>query len=191
MTIAFLSITSGILLIWASAEKLERYSVIAAKQFGFSPFLIGSTVIAFGTSAPEMLTTFFAALQNRGPMIIGNVVGSNVANLSLVFGSMLLVVSLKKQVIKQDPTIYRNLIILLLSSLLVWLIIATDPFNVTSSVILLISLIGVISYWYKTNSNESTIEEIIEEKNISFKLFLSLIVLVSAAWLITNGANLI
>ncbi|HJL96341.1 MAG TPA: hypothetical protein QF379_05040 [SAR86 cluster bacterium] len=191
MTIAFLSITSGILLIWASAEKLERYSVIAAKQFGFSPFLIGSTVIAFGTSAPEMLTTFFAALQNRGPMIIGNVVGSNVANLSLVFGSMLLVVSLKKQVIKQDPTIYRNLIILLLSSLLVWLIIATDPFNVTSSVILLISLIGVISYWYKTNSNESSIEEIIEEKNISFKLFLSLIVLVSAAWLITNGANLI
>jgi len=77
-----LPITLGIALIWISAEKLERYSVIAAKDFGMSPFFIGSTIIAFGTSAPEMLTTFFAGLENKGSMIIGNVIGSNVANLS-------------------------------------------------------------------------------------------------------------
>ena len=97
MTLAFVSIISGIALIWISAEKLEKYSVLAAKQFGMSPFLIGSTVIAFGTSAPEMLTTFFVSLEGQGAMVIGNVIGSNVANLSLVFGSMLFVLSLKKQ----------------------------------------------------------------------------------------------
>ena len=96
MTLAFGLIISGITLIWISAEKLEKYSVLAAKHFGMSPFLIGSTIIAFGTSAPEMLTTFFVSLENQGEMVIGNVIGSNVANLSLVFGSMLFVVSIKK-----------------------------------------------------------------------------------------------
>ena len=93
MIIAILAISFGIGLIWVSAEKLEKYSVLTAQQFGFSPFFIGSTVIAFGTSAPEMLTTFFVSLENKGSMVIGNVIGSNVANLSLVFGSMLLIVS--------------------------------------------------------------------------------------------------
>ena len=52
MIIAILAISFGIGLIWVSAEKLEKYSVLAAQQFGFSPFFIGSTVIAFVTSAP-------------------------------------------------------------------------------------------------------------------------------------------
>ena len=191
MTLAFVSIISGIALIWISAEKLEKYSVLAAKQFGMSPFLIGSTVIAFGTSAPEMLTTFFVSLEDQGPMVIGNVIGSNVANLSLVFGSMLLIVSLKKFRIKQEVAIQKNLLILLISSLLIWLIMAIDPFNILSSLILLTSLILVISLWYKNgvsdeNENENDINL---PKYVSLKLTLSLVFLVFAAWLITFGAN--
>ena len=129
MTLAFVSIISGIALIWISAEKLEKYSVLSAKQFGMSPFLIGSTVIAFGTSAPEMLTTFFVSLEDQGPMVIGNVIGSNVANLSLVFGSMLFVISVKKQNISQPKSINSNLLILLTSSLLVWSVIIINPFG--------------------------------------------------------------
>ena len=136
MTLAFISIISGITLIWISAEKLEKYSVLTAKQFGISPFLIGSTVIAFGTSAPEMLTTFFVSLDNQGAMVIGNVIGSNVANLSLVFGSMLLVLSIKKQNISQPKSINKNLLILLTSSLLVWLVVAINPFSINASIIL-------------------------------------------------------
>ena len=116
MIIALLAIFSGIALIWVSAEKLEIYSVRAAREFGFSPFFIGSTVIAFGTSAPEMLTTFFVSLENKGSMVIGNVIGSNVANLSLVFGSMLLIVSLKKFRIKQELAIQKSLLILFIIS---------------------------------------------------------------------------
>ena len=129
MLFASISIISGIALIWISAEKLEKYSVIVARDFGFSPFFIGSTVIAFGTSAPEMLTTFFVALENQGVMVIGNVIGSNVANLSLVFGSMLLVLAIKNTYIREETAIRKNLIILIVSSLLVWLIIATNPFS--------------------------------------------------------------
>ena len=191
MTLAFVSIISGIALIWISAEKLEKHSVSTAQQFGISPFLIGSTVIAFGTSAPEMLTTFFVSLENQGAMVIGNVIGSNVANLSLVFGSMLLVISLKKQKISQPKSINSNLLILLTSSLLVWCVIAINPFTIIASVILLIFLTCVIYFWYTNNQGIPDIEEHTYSKNSFSKLILSLIALVFAAWLITTGANLI
>ena len=191
MIIAISAIASGVALIWISAERLEKYSVLTAKNYGLSPFFIGSTVIAFGTSAPEMLTTFFVSLENKGSMVIGNVIGSNVANLSLVFGSMLLIVSLKKLSIRQNLDIYQNLLILLASTVLVWVIIATDPFNVIASSILLIALFLVIMFWYKNSSIEIDSDEENEQqlKNVTFKLALSLVFLVLAAWLITFGAN--
>ena len=191
MTLAFTLVISGIALIWVSAEKLEKYSVSTAKQFGLSPFLIGSTVIAFGTSAPEMLTTFFVSLESQGTMVIGNVIGSNVANLSLVFGSMLLIVSIKKKNISQPKSINQNLIILLISSLLVWVAIAVDPFNLITSIILLISLSAVIYFWYKNNKESLDLEYESSSKNSLAKLILSLLALVFAAWLITTGAILI
>ena len=191
MTLAFTLVISGIALIWVSAEKLEKYSVSTAKQFGLSPFLIGSTVIAFGTSAPEMLTTFFVSLEGQGTMVIGNVIGSNVANLSLVFGSMLLIVSIKKKNISQPKSINQNLIILLISSLLVWVAIAVDPFNLVTSITLLISLSAVIYFWYKNNQESLDLEYENSSKNSLAKLILSLVALVFAAWLITTGAILI
>ena len=190
MIIATFAIVLGIGLIWVSAEKLEKYSVLTAKQFGFSPFFIGSTVIAFGTSAPEMLTTFFVSLENKGSMVIGNVIGSNVANLSLVFGSMLLIISLKKLKISQDKSIKKNLLILIISSLLVWVVIATEPFNIISSLILLGTLFLVILFWYKNGvAEEGEPGHDTEHKGVAFKLFISLVFLVFAAYLITFGAN--
>jgi cation:H+ antiporter len=74
---------------------------------------------------------------------------------------------------------------------LVWVIIATDPFNVIASSILLIALFLVIMFWYKNSSIEIGYDEENEEqsKNVNFKLALSLVFLVLAAWLITFGAN--
>ena len=190
MILATLAIIFGIGLIWVSAKKLERYSVLAARLFGFSPFFIGSTVIAFGTSAPEMLTTLFVSIENKGSMVIGNVIGSNVANLSLVFGSMLFIVSLKKFSIKQDTNVQSNLLILLLSSLLIWLIISLKPFIIWSSLVLLITLFFVILFWYKNGVSEEIEEETIANQDgVPLRLFLSLVFLVFAAWLITYGAN--
>ena len=85
MVLTVTYILAGVALVWISAQRLERYSLVFASKFGISPFLIGSIVIAFGTSAPEGLTSLFATLENRGTMVIGNVIGSNVANIGLVF----------------------------------------------------------------------------------------------------------
>ena len=183
-------ITTGIILIWISAEKLEKYSIAAAKKFGMSPFFIGSTVIAFGTSAPEMLTSFFAGLDNKGQMIIGNIIGSNVANLSLVFGITLFIIALKKQTIVQSISIIPNLGILILSTILTWFFIATNPFSISTSAVLLLVLVLVITFWYKTNSVVSSDNSQEVSKNfVTVKLISSLLVLIFAAWLITKGAT--
>ncbi len=105
---------------------------------------------------------------------------------------MLLVVALRKLKIQQDQSIQKNLLILLSSSVLVWVIIAIDPFNFISSLVLLISLVLVIMFWYKNGTSEDIQDEVATDTNkVSLKLFTSLVFLVFAAWLITYGANLI
>ena len=83
-------------------------------------------------------------------MVIGNVIGSNVANLSLVFDNAFMV-ALRKLKIQQDQSTQKNLLILLSSSVLVWVIIAINPFNFISSLVLLISLVLVICFGTKWN----------------------------------------
>ena len=186
--LTFLYITAGIGLVWIGAQKLEKYSVLAAVKYKISPFLIGSTVIAFGTSAPEMLTSLFAAFENKPLMVVGNVIGSNVANIALVFGLTIGVLFFKKENFSSKPEISLNLIILILSTLLVWTVIALNPFNIYSSIVLLLALLLVIVTWYKTNTgNEARFEES-DEKYLFLKLLASLASLVIAAWLITKGA---
>ena len=186
--LTFLYITTGIVLVWFSAQKLEKYSVSTAVKYGMSPFLIGSTVIAFGTSAPEILTSLFAAFENKPVMVVGNVIGSNVANIALVFGLTLGVLFFKKEDFSSKSEITKNLLILIFSTLLVWVVIATNPFHIYSSIVLLIALLLVIVTWYKTNAGNETQFEESDEKYLFLKLFASLASLVIAAWLITKGA---
>ena len=186
--LTFLYITTGIVLVWFSAQKLEKYSVSTAVRYKMSPFLIGSTVIAFGTSAPEILTSLFAAFENKSVMVVGNVLGSNVANIALVFGLTLGVLFFKKEDFSSKSEITKNLIILIFSKLLVWVVIAINPFHIYSSIVLLIALLLVIVTWYKTNAGNETQFEESDEKYLLLKLFASLASLVIAAWLITKGA---
>ncbi len=186
ISILFLYLIPGIALVWISAEKLEKYSVLVSRKFGLSPFFIGSTVIAFGTSAPEMLTTLFAALENKGGMIIGNIVGSNITNIALVFGLTLFVLSLKGINFKSNVS-NLNLFLLILSTLIVWGVLSERPFYYISSLILLTTLIFTIFIWYK--SSEEFEEELVEgDRRALLKLALSIITLIFAAWLITEGA---
>ena len=186
--LTFLYIATGIALVWVSAQKLEKYSVSTAVRYRMSPFLIGSTVIAFGTSAPEILTSLFAAFENKAVMVVGNVIGSNVANIALVFGLTLGVLFFKKEDFSSKSEITLNLIILIFSTLLVWTVIALNPFHIYSSIVLLIALLLVIVTWYKTNAGNETQFEESDEKYLFLKLFASLASLVIAAWLITKGA---
>lgn len=79
-------IAAGIVLLWASADPFVVAAARLARIWGVSPVLVGALVIGFGTSAPELVVSAVAAVRGELAESVGNVVGSNAANLSLVLG---------------------------------------------------------------------------------------------------------
>ena len=77
---------AGVALLYFGAEYLIRGGVVIAKKLGVSPLLIGLTLVAFGTSAPELVVSIQAALRDSGDIAVGNVVGSNICNITLILG---------------------------------------------------------------------------------------------------------
>ncbi len=76
----------GLVLLVGGAEALVRGGSGLARDFGVSPLVVGLTVVAFGTSAPELAVNLDAALRDRGDLSFGNIIGSNIANIGLVIG---------------------------------------------------------------------------------------------------------
>ncbi len=92
--ISLLLIVLGIAVLWAGGEILVRSVTGLAAMLRVSPTVIGLTVVAFGTSAPELAAAIFAALRDSPGLVYGNVVGSNIANVGLILGLSALAVPL-------------------------------------------------------------------------------------------------
>jgi cation:H+ antiporter len=92
MTILLLLV--GLAMLAVGGEMLVRGAVGAARAFNVSPLLIGLTLVGFGTSTPELVTSVFAAIEGAPGIAIGNVVGSNTANILLILGITALVMPL-------------------------------------------------------------------------------------------------
>ena len=94
----------GLLALVVGAEALVRGASRLAVSWGISPLVVGLTVVAFGTSAPEMAVSVDAALAGSSDLAIGNVIGSNVANILLILGISALVAPLlvAEQIIRQE-----------------------------------------------------------------------------------------
>ncbi len=103
----FIYLIAGLVLLVAGAEVLVRGASKLAAQFGIPPLIIGLTVVAFGTSAPETAVSVQAALDGSGDLAIGNVVGSNIANVLLILGVTALIAPLvvSRQLIRLDVPI--------------------------------------------------------------------------------------
>ncbi|MGE6530736.1 calcium/sodium antiporter [Pseudomonas sp. NPDC077382] len=103
----FVYLITGLVLLVAGAEVLVRGAAKLAAQFGIPPLIIGLTVVAFGTSAPETAVSVQAALNGSGDIAIGNVLGSNIANVLLILGVTSLVAPLivSRQLIRLDVPI--------------------------------------------------------------------------------------
>lgn len=77
---------AGAALLYFGAEYLIKGGVAIAEKLGVSPLLIGLTLVAFGTSAPELVVSIQAALNDSGDIAVGNVIGSNICNVALILG---------------------------------------------------------------------------------------------------------
>ena len=89
MVIVFLLL--GIVFLLVGGDLLVKSSASLASKLNVSPFLIGITVVSFGTSAPELLVSLNAAFQGSSDIAIGNVIGSNIANIALVLGLTIII----------------------------------------------------------------------------------------------------
>lgn len=97
----------GLVLLVAGGESFVRGSVAIARRLGMSPMLIGLTLMGFGTSLPEMVTSVQAALDGAPGIAMGNVVGSNIANILLILGvaAAIYPVKVDRGVLRRDGSV--------------------------------------------------------------------------------------
>lgn len=87
MFLSFAGVAIGLALLISGGAALVTGATQIATRFGISPMVIGLTVVAFGTSAPELVVNVLGALEGHTELAFGNVIGSNIANMALVLGA--------------------------------------------------------------------------------------------------------
>ena len=99
-----LALILGLVALIAGGELLVRGAVAAATRLGISPMIIGVTLVGFGTSTPELVTSIQAALDGVPGIAVGNVIGSNIANVLLILGvaAVLAPVAVKPDAVRRD-----------------------------------------------------------------------------------------
>ncbi|TBW11995.1 calcium/sodium antiporter [Azotobacter chroococcum subsp. isscasi] len=137
MTFAYL--IAGLALLVAGAEALVRGAARLAARFGIPPLVIGLTVVAFGTSAPEMAVSVQSASNGQGDIAVGNVLGSNIFNVLMILGLSALVIPLtvSRQLIRLDVPLMIG------ASLLAWLLAIDQHYGRLDGILL---FAGIVAY---------------------------------------------
>lgn len=115
---ALLAITGGLVLLIGAGELLVRGSVSLAKQFGIPRIIIGMTIVAFGTSVPELFVGIQSVRSGSPGLAIGNVVGSNIANVLLVLGLPSIIFP---TVVKETGVRRNTVMMIVFSGLFIWM----------------------------------------------------------------------
>jgi len=113
---AWVAMAGGLALLYVGAEGLVRGSASLAARLGLTPLVIGLTVVAFGTSMPEMAVSIDAAVSGRSAIAMGNVVGSNIGNIGLILAVAALIapLSVQAKVLRVDTPLVMAISLLLL-----------------------------------------------------------------------------
>ncbi len=136
LPVALLFLTGGIIFLYFGGKYLVTSSVTIAKSLHISQWVIGATVAAFGTSAPEFFVSIVAMLHGSNELAIGNVIGSNITNILLVLGTASVISGLKVS----SVSIYFDFSFLFLLSLLIAFMVSDRKIGKESGLMLLILL---------------------------------------------------
>ena len=141
----------GLVALTIGAELLVRGAARLAMTFGISPLVIGLTIVAFGTSAPEMAVSAGAALSGSADIAIGNVVGSNIVNVLFILGLSALIVPLavNEQIIRQEIPI-------MIGASLLFVVLAMDGSISRGEGVLLFSLVIVYTMFLVIQSRRAS-----------------------------------
>ena len=116
MLISLLLCFVGFVLLYLSAGWLVKGSSSLARNIGLTPIVIGLTVVAFGTSAPELVVSLISSIEGKGMIALGNVIGSNICNIGLVMGlsAVFQPIVCSNEVVKRDMPVMMGISIVLL-----------------------------------------------------------------------------
>ncbi|MFW5758592.1 MAG: calcium/sodium antiporter [Bacteroidota bacterium] len=184
MILQYLMLLLGLVLLAFSGDWLVRGGSSLAKRFHVSPMVIGVTIISLGTSAPELVVSLNAALSGHPDISIGNVVGSNIANIALVLGFTALLISIPVS----RKTIRMDWVVMMVATVLFLLFSLDGALQFYEGLIFVILLIVYVLY--AVRSSHAEMKGKIKQPS-PYGTWLSLvIVLVSIGGLIL-GSNLL
>lgn len=194
--IDYIFILIGLALLYQGANWFVEGASSLAKHLGISSLVIGLTVVAFGTSMPELVVNVFASIQGNSDVAFGNIVGSNIINLLLILG----VTGVIAPVTVQKPTVWKEipfalLAVLVLTTMSNKIMLANNSENILTradGIILLFFFSMFLYYIFETIRNSTNVSsDNIKEHSItkiSFMLIAGFIFLVIGGKLTVDGA---
>lgn len=196
--VSFLIIIVSIILLMVSANNVVNGSSSIAKRFGVPSLVIGLTIVAFGTSAPELIVNLIAALRGTTDIALGNIIGSNIANILLILGITAVIhpLSVRSSTIwKEIPFAFLAMILLLFISNDILINNATTNIVSRSDGLILLALFGIFLY----STVRTVKKKFIETTEIKeYPLYLSITVtfggliglFLGGKWLVQNAIYL-
>lgn len=194
---ALILLPVGLTVLIKGAGWLVDGAVAIAKHFGMSPLIIGLTIVAMGTSAPEMAASIKATLQNSPGIAVGNVYGSNIANLALVGGLCAII----RPISVSRAALRRDIPLMLGSALLLYGIFYTGlSLGRRESILMLVLFAGVILFMIHSERMRAKKDaRVLEEKASTVEqaaphqpksLWLSLFIILIGLICLAEGADL-
>ncbi len=150
----------GLILLYAGSEFLVRGAVSTAMLFAVRPVMIGLTIVAFATSAPELIVSLVAAVKGSGDISVGNILGSNVINIALVLGISALIkpVEINRQITKFEIPY------MVLASFVFWILCLDGTIGYRDGIILICLLAGFLIHGIKNAKDKDKIKDSINNK---------------------------
>ena len=191
---SYLYLIAGLLLLIAGGNYLVKGGVAVAKRFKVPTLIIGMTIVAFGTSSPEFIVSLQSALQGHPEISIGNVVGSNIANIGLILGitALILPMAVNRTSVKIDVPF------LIFCSLLFFTLAQDNLITRGEGLIFVILLVlfTLLSIYKgkKENPTETPTEEPVKEdapKGKELNMIGAIIMIIASCAALTFGANLL
>ena len=146
----WLMIAAGLVLLFAGGESLVRGAVGLSRRFGISELVIGLTVIGFGTSMPELLVSANAALAGQPGIALGNVIGSNIANVLLILGLSALILP----VTGWTSAVRRDVAVMVAVAVLVLLLGLTGSVGRLQGLIMVAALIAYLIWTFRMSQDD-------------------------------------
>ncbi|MAW15930.1 MAG: hypothetical protein CMC25_05955 [Flavobacteriaceae bacterium] len=153
----FIAIFIGLVLLIKGGELLFDGSIAFSLKLNIPKFIVGMTVVSIATSAPEFIVSIQAALMGYPDLALGNVIGSNLANIALVLGIIIIITP-----IKVDKLFYKNdwPVMMIVTSIFIFLVSKDNYLGKTDGIILLLFLAFYFSYLFVFQRNRIDDSEI-------------------------------